>query len=72
MDKLGFNNVLDAKLPKVTKPKIKSLVKERVQYLVNKNKAFNCSGLFMYMGTMICNSKEGITAQKELMRRNEV
>ena len=47
-------------------------VKERVQYLVNKNKAFNYSGLFMYMGTMICNSKEVITAQKELMRRNEV
>ena len=72
VEKLGFNNIFDAKLPKVKKPKIKSSVKERVQDLINKNKAFNCSGLFMYMGTMICNSKEVITAQKELMRRNEV
>ena len=51
---------------------MKSSVKERVQDLINKNKAFTCSGLFMYMGTMICNSKEVITAQKELMRRSEV
>ena len=51
---------------------MKSSVKERVQDLINKNKAFTCSGLFMYMGTMICNSKEVITAQKELMRRSDV
>ena len=72
VEKLGFNNVFDAKLPKKKKPKMKSSVKERVQDLINKNKAFTCSGLFMYMGTMICNSKEVITAQKELMRRSEV
>mgnify|MGYP001479721748 CR=1 FL=1 len=52
VEKLGFNNVFDAKLPKKKKPKMKSSVKERVQDLINKNKAFICSGLFMYMGTM--------------------
>ena len=52
--------------------KIKSSVKERVRDLINNSKVFSCSGLFMYMGTIIYNSKEVITAQKELMRRSEV
>ena len=72
VEKLSFDNVFDAKLPRVKNPKMKSSVKERVQDLVNKNKTFTCSSLFMYMGTMIYNNKDVITAQKELMRRNEV
>ena len=43
---------------------MKSSVKERVCDLINNNKVFTCSGLFKYMGTMTCNNKEIITAQK--------
>lgn len=50
---------------------MKPSVKERVENPINKNKAFSFSWLFVCMGTIICNSRDMIVAQKEVMRRNE-
>ena len=72
VEKLGFNNVFDAKLPQKKETK-NEIFSERESSRFNKQKqSIYTFGVFMYMGTMICNSKEVITAQKELMRRSEV
>ena len=64
---IGVNPVFTATLPKVQKPVRKESVTERVNDLVSKNKAFSTSGLYLYMGTMVANSKEVLEAQRRLM-----
>lgn len=65
---LGFNKVFNARLPKTQKLMIKSSMEERVEELINKNKAFSCPGFCVCMGTLIYNSKKKV-AQKEITRR---
>ena len=38
--------------------------KERVEELIENNKAFSCSGLYLYMGSMVANSKDVLEVQK--------
>ena len=47
---LGFNKVFNARLPKTRNLMIKSSMEERVEELINKNKAFSCSGFVCTWG----------------------
>jgi len=68
---LGFNNVFIARLPKVKKHIMKINTKERVEELIQKNKAFSCSGLHLYMGTMVANSEDVLEAQKRVIQSRD-
>ena len=70
-EKLGFNNVFIARLPKVKKHIMKINTKERVEELIQKNKAFSCSGLHLYMGTMVANSEDVLEAQKRVIQSRD-
>ena len=68
VEKLGFNNVFTARLPKIKKSKMKTNTKDRFEELIKNNKAFSCSGMYIHVGTMLANSKEIIDAQKHVMK----
>ena len=68
---IGFNPVFTAMLPKVQKPVLKESITERVNDLVSKNKAFSTSGLYLYMGTMVANSKEVLEAQRKVINNKK-
>ena len=67
-EKLGFNKVFTARLLKVKNHIMKVNKKEKVEELIQNNKAFSCSGLHLYTGTMIANSKDILDAQKRVIQ----
>ena len=68
---LCFYYILTARLPKVKKRIMKINTKERVEELIEKNKAFSCSGLHLYMGTMVANSEDVLEAQKRVIQSRD-
>ena len=60
--KLGFNRFFTARLPKIRKHIMKIDTKDRVEELIENNKAFSCSGLHIIMGSIVVNSKDVIEA----------
>ena len=61
-EKLGLNNVFTARLPKIRKHIMKVSIKERIEEFIQNNKAFSCSDVHIYMGTIVANSKNVLEA----------
>ena len=70
-ERLGFNDVCTARLPKAKKTIMKTTTKDKVDELILNNKTFSCSGLHIHVGTMIANSKEIIEAQKFVIKTRD-